>query len=283
MPSRNADIAKELDALIAEGAVCCSAVKPKSRLKQVLDSALSQESKGSDGSKETARKKDDSGREDEHQRTFGSQYQAWYSKALRIVEQLLPDRYDEFRELYRLDKKPKTLDEATYRISDYLHGTKARTGGVFGEPDFDTAEVSEKHLVCQVDILASARSRLDSALADISGTLEGTLLDDELATADELLKAKHLRSAGVVAGVVLERHLKRLITNHEITLRKRTQITSLNNALKEARVYDVPRWRQIQRLGDIRNLCGHDAEREPTSEDVEELIRGTEKVVATVF
>ncbi|HEY6729754.1 MAG TPA: hypothetical protein VI039_01885 [Solirubrobacterales bacterium] len=46
---------------------------------------------------------------------------------------------------------------------------------------------------------------------------------------------------------------------------------------------DVPRWREIQRLGDIRNLCGHAAEREPTAEEVEELIAGTEKVVTSIL
>jgi hypothetical protein len=55
-------------------------------------------------------------------------------------------------------------------------------------------------------------------LTDIEGTLEATLLDDELETARELLKAKHLRSAGIVAGVVLERHLKTVLANHNVSL-----------------------------------------------------------------
>jgi hypothetical protein len=109
------------------------------------------------------------------------------------------------------------------------------------------------------------------------------LLDDELATARELLKAKHLRAAGIVAGVVLERHLKRLITNHGVTFRKVPQIASLNDALKAAEVYDVPQWRRIQHLADVRNLCGHDGEREPTKDEVNELISGVDKVTKTVF
>jgi hypothetical protein len=32
---------------------------------------------------------------------FAREYQAWYSPALRVVEQLLPDRYEEFRGLYK--------------------------------------------------------------------------------------------------------------------------------------------------------------------------------------
>jgi hypothetical protein len=212
--------------------------------------------------------------------SFGSEYQRWYSQALRVVEQLLPDRYDEFRELYRLDKRPRVLDLGHYRISDYVQGSRVMQ---YEAEAFDAAGVALSQLLLQLNILESATDRLDSALTDIRGTLEAGLLDDELDTAQELLKAKHLRSAGVVAGVVLERHLKRVIANHEITFRKRAQIANLNNALKEARVYDLPQWRFIERLGDIRNICGHDKERNPTAEEVEDLIRGAEKVIATVF
>jgi hypothetical protein len=34
-------------------------------------------------------------------------------------------------------------------------------------------------------------------------------------------------------------------------------------------------------LGDIRNLCGHDKHREPTADEVEELIEGTERILKT--
>jgi len=136
----------------------------------------------------------------------------------------------------------------------------------------------------QIDILASAEERLGSLLADIESSLEATLLDDELATASELLRTKHLRSAGVVAGVVLERHLKGVAANHEVKLgRKKAQIGNLNDALKEARVFDNPLWREVQRLGDIRNLCAHDGEREPKSVEVRELIESTERIIKTTF
>jgi hypothetical protein len=214
--------------------------------------------------------------------SFGSPYQAWYSQALRVVEQLLPDRYTEFRELYRLDKEPKELTLTSYRISDYIHGVVMRDG--LGKEIFNAHKAAMTKFDDQIAILASANARLDSLLSDIEGTLEATLLDDELGTAGELLKARYLRSAGIVTGVVLERHLKGVLGNHGLGLgRKKSQIGNLNDALKEGKVIDVPRWREIQRLGDIRNLCGHDGEREPTAAEVQELIGGTEKVIAAVF
>lgn len=212
---------------------------------------------------------------------FGGQYQRWYSKAMRVVEQLLPDRYQEFKELYRLDKRPKELDVTTYTVSDYIHGTVVSRGGV---KRFEPMNVGMGKMKDQIDILSSARDRLDSILADIEGSLEATLLDDELGTASELLKAKHVRSAGVVAGVVLERHLKTVAENHEVGLgRKKPQIGSLNDALKDAKIFDNPRWREVQRLGDIRNLCAHDGDREPKTEEVRELVESTERIIKTVF
>jgi hypothetical protein len=251
-------------------------------MKGLADELEKRSSEGQPGSKAQGKaKKKATAKPKAKEGSFGSQYQRWYSQALRVVEQLLPDRYDEFRELYRLDKKKSgVLDIGSYRISDYMQGRRVTR---LGADAFDAAGVALSQLMLQLNILESATDRPDSALADIRGTLEAGLLDDELDTAQELLKAKHLRSAGVVAGVVLERHLKRIVSNHEIIFRKKAQIANLNNALKEAGIYDLPQWRFIERLGDIRNICGHDKERDPTAEEVEDLIRGTEKVVATVF
>jgi len=57
----------------------------------------------------------------------------------------------------------------------------------------------------------------------------------------------------------------------------------LNDALKEASVIDVPMWRLMQRLGDLRNLCGHQKEREPTKDEVFDLVEGCAKVTKSVY
>jgi len=46
---------------------------------------------------------------------------------------------------------------------------------------------------------------------------------------------------------------------------------------------DVANWRWIQRLGDIRNLCAHAKDREPTKDEVLELVNGVEKCIKTIF
>ncbi|MFC6759589.1 hypothetical protein ACFQFQ_08995 [Sulfitobacter porphyrae] len=53
--------------------------------------------------------------------------------------------------------------------------------------------------------------------------------------------------------------------------------------LKDANVTTLPQWRFIQHLADIRNICDHAKGREPTKEEIEDLVAGTEKVLKTIF
>jgi hypothetical protein len=213
---------------------------------------------------------------------FATEYQAWYSCALPVVRQILPDRHGEFRELHRLDKRPRELDPSTYSISDYLQGIRVVRG--FGrEEEFSSWHVAHTKFGLQLDILRAAADRLDSALGDITGLLEAALFDDELIAARELVKSGYLRSAGVVAGVVLEHHLQRLLKNHAVPFRKKPQIASMNDALKDANVYGVAEWRRIQHLGDLRNLCCHAGNIEPSRQNVEDLMAGVQTVTSSVF
>jgi hypothetical protein len=42
--------------------------------------------------------------------------------------------------------------------------------------------------------------------------------------------------------------------------------------LKDNNLLDIPEWRKIQFLGDIRNKCDHDKKEEPKKEEVADLI-----------
>ena len=109
------------------------------------------------------------------------------------------------------------------------------------------------------------------------------LQDEELKTASQLVEIS-LRAAGAVAGVVLEGHLQRVATNHGVGISKRNPtIADLNDPLKADGVYDLPTWRKIQHLADIRNYCDHKKEREPKEDEVKELIAGTDAIIKTIF
>ena len=227
-------------------------------------------------------KQGDSFLEKQGQRVTTFEYQSWYTKALAVVRQLMPDRLKEFEALYKIEKRTD-IDHSTYTISDYLLGLRV-TRVIYGD-DVDLPETAFiSRFQQQLAILKSAYTRLDSLLSDITGVLRADLFDNEIDAARSLLKAKHLRAAGTVAGVVLENHLSTVCDNHRIRIRKKNPtIADYNDSLKNEGILDVPTWRWIQRLGDIRNLCCHAKDRDPTTEEVEELIDGVEKATKTIF
>ena len=208
---------------------------------------------------------------------FGIVYQMWYSRASKVVELLGQERLEEFTSHYRIDPKRKTLDAGHYVIQDYVKNI------VPGGYPFNTNSVTRRRVINQLQILKSLESRIESILQDVTGHLLADIQDSELKVADQLRKVS-LRAAGALAGVILEGHLQRVTQNHNITIRKKSPtIADLNDPLKNKGVYDNPTWRKIQLLADIRNLCSHKKSREPTDDEVVELISGVNRVIKSIF
>lgn len=216
--------------------------------------------------------------------TFEREYQPWYSEAMAVIRQLTPDRLQEFLDLYKPARHQKTLDADSYGIQDWLKGVRASVHRTTHEKSFDDLVIASNHFSTQLQILGAAARRFESSLFDIRQVVQADLFDSELDRARELAKSGFLRAAGVIAGVVLEKHLCQVAANHNLVVRKKNPtIADLNDLLKNNSVIDIPAWRQTQRLGDIRNLCGHSREREPTPEEVEELISGVDRVTKTLL
>jgi hypothetical protein len=257
-------LAAEMDALVKEG------------WNVLVREVKTQEAKKSPQPKQKKAKAE----EGEKPFYLANEYQAWYSKALPVVRQLLPDRYAEFQEQYKVVQR-KEISFVTYGIADYLIGLQVTRGYEKVVDGFSAFTSKMQH---QLSILRSASDRLKSAVADIEGVLQSALFNSELQAAWDLHKKKHLRAAGAVAGVTLEAHLASVCSNHIISFRKANPtIADYNEALKADGVVDTPVWRHIQHLGDVRNMCVHSKDREPTAEEVEDLIRGVERLTGTLF
>lgn len=210
---------------------------------------------------------------------FCTGYQPWYSESLIVIKQLLPDRLNDFKSYYELPSHRKKITSQNYQIKDYLDALE--------NPEFfDLDSFEEKNAIPkfqqQLNILKAVQARFESSLFDIQQLVQADLFDNELEAAKMLNKNKFVRAAGAIAGVVLEKHLGQVLKNHNLTCKKDT-ISPLNDALKAGDVYDIPTFRKIQHLGDIRNLCDHDSKREPTQEDVDEMINGVDYIIKTVF
>lgn len=216
--------------------------------------------------------------------SFKGEYEKWYSEALEVIRQTLPSRYEDFRCLYRDDRRKgkDAVDHLTYTISDYMIGLTSTRGWekeIVVSPRSALPKFQQ-----QLAILQAAERRFESSLFDIRRLLQADLFDSEIDTARELLKNGYLRAAGAVAGVVLEKHLGEVCAAHRVMIKKKKPgISDYNETLKQAEVLDVPTWRFIQRLADLRNLCDHKRTREPKLEEIEDLIGGVEKVSKNIF
>lgn len=211
---------------------------------------------------------------------FRSEYEKWYSEALEVIRQVLPSRYDDFARLYK-DEKRKDVSYLTYTMSDYMIGLQTTRGL---DVVVDTKAAFPK-FEQQRKILEAAEKRFESSLFEIKRLLQADIFDSEIDTARELLKNGYTRAAGAVAGVVLEKHLEQVSRSHpNVTIKKkRPGIADYNEALKEAQVIEIPTWRFIQHLADLRNLCDHKKTREPKPEEIEDLINGVDKISKTIF
>jgi hypothetical protein len=214
--------------------------------------------------------------------SFESGYQRWYSEAIALVRQTLPDRLQDFLRHYEKPKTRKEITNENYRIEDYLQGIEVTRG-------YEKEKVVEKaaaipHFQQQLAIVEAAQARFDSSLFDIRQILEADLLDSELDAADYLAKNKFGRAAGALAGVGLERHLGQVCADHKLVISKKTPtIGDFNEALKSGGIIDLPQWRFIQHLADLRNLCDHARTPEPTAEQIADLISGVKKICKTVY
>ena len=206
-------------------------------------------------------------------------YQSWYSKALKVMHLLAPDRYEEFRRYYEADPKRKSLGYGTYVIHDYIKGVAP---GAWDLQDFDTRGQAALGMFNQLVILAAVIGRSKSILADIQGALLAELQDEEVDTAEALLKI-NVRAAGALAGVILESHLQKVAEARGVKIAKKAPtIADLNDPLKAAGVYDTAVWRKISYMADVRNMCSHKKSADPTAEQAKELVDGVRWAVKNV-
>lgn len=212
---------------------------------------------------------------------FREGYECWYSEAFYLIKTVLSGRLVDFQNYYE-NKKGDSLKKAITYTPPESYGLSIDTRFAYKPPK--QIDIAKSLFINQLNILKSAQSRFESSLFDIRSVLQADLFDSELDAARELLKHGFLRAAGAIAGVVLEKHFAQVCINHKVAVSKKDpSISDCNDLLKKESVLQVTEWRFIQRLGDLRNLCDHNKDREPTKEEVEELINGVEKITKTLF
>ncbi|WP_421523876.1 hypothetical protein [Pseudomonas yamanorum] len=211
---------------------------------------------------------------------FQYKYQSWYTKALRAVQHLASDRLTEFRGYYEIDPKRKSLGYGTYVIQDFFKGVVPNR---VRYPEFNSKAQVAQAFFNQLTIFRSIIDRADSLLGNIEEELYAEIQDSEIVVAKQLIKISP-RAAGALMGVVIEGHLQKVAENHSVKVAKKNPtISDLNDPLKNAKIIDTPTWRKITYLADLRNICSHKKDEEPTKEQVQELIDGADWLIKNVF
>ena len=209
-------------------------------------------------------------------------YQPWYTESFAVIRQLLPHRLSEFEKLYLGNEKRTQFNRLSYTIQDWM--LKRRAPFVTASrKEFDDFTIALLHFNNQIEILKSATIRFESALSDIRRLTQGDLFASELDQSRELAKNGFIRAAGVVAGVVLERHLKEVAEEHNLaTKKKRPTGGDYNTLLTDHSILNSAESLRIGWLLEIRHRCAHDKNIEPTREEVERLIAGVDEVTRTL-
>ena len=240
-------------------------------------------------------------------------YQAWYTKALRVIRQLYPERSDDFQAHYRelLALQRSTPSPSWYR--QVLHAMHRLTAGRSQEARDHASEGHDRprpgapetgrqtrmgmtitphgemipsvrltflaHFGQQLRILSAVRDGLEYVLADLHSTLYGDVENHVLAAVHTLFQHGHGRAAGALAGVLLEIHLAHVAAKYRVAMgAKAPDITMLNAALKRGGIYDGEIWRCIQRLGALRDVWVDASRRDPTIDELTTFIREVQTV-----
>ena len=214
--------------------------------------------------------------------SFTAEYQSWYSEALALIKQVLPDRLEDFISYYEYPRARKNITAENYRIRDYLQGLSITRN--LGRDVIVDGKAAIPIFIQQFNIVKAAKATLESSLIELTSLLQADLFDSEIDSARALAKSGFLRAAGAICGVVIEKHLKQVCNTYGVTIKKKNPVISdLNQALKDKNSISVPQWRFIQHLADIRNICDHDKGKEPDKNEIDDLISGTDKVLKTIF
>lgn len=216
---------------------------------------------------------------------FRKRYQTWYSFSLTMIKLLLPARILDFEKYYKCDNS-KTLSRTNFAIENYLLGDYILGTSIYPTPapKFTFKVEAIAKFQQQLAIVNACKNSIDSVLFNLETIMLGDLYDSELDAAVDLNKHKFYRAAGAIAGVVLEKHLKKVCKNHNISIEKlHPSIGDLTSMLYSEKIYLVTTHNHIISLASLRSLCDHDKENDPTREDVDLLIDGVKKIIHSVY
>lgn len=195
-------------------------------------------------------------------------YERWYNASYPLIAEYLPDRLDEFRERYEAIRSGLELDFDYIRENDIDNVGTLRSRMLTG-------------MVFQTNLLNSIPARVESESLKAKRAISGDIVSTEVQKAKELFDEGHVRAAGVIGGVALERHLLTLCESaeQELGFDRMYGITNLATTLSSASEISDDDQRLLEYLAGIRNKCSHASDKGPEKREVERMLNDIDEFI----
>jgi len=193
------------------------------------------------------------------QRKAIKSYQNWYSGAMILVKEYLPERVTEFT--------------SNYEVLSFLQLKRSRITSNKDEPVNEFIDVFDT----QRGILLSIPDVIEVKEMNLRKLISADFVESELDEVEILFKHKYIRCAGALAGVALEKHLVILCQINNVPYDHKDTINPLATNLYSNNVLDISELKKIEHLGSIRNKCDHPKDIKKL--EVRELIDETKKFI----
>lgn len=130
---------------------------------------------------------------------------------------------------------------------------------------------------CTALLQAASEDYKGGYLFNARGLIQAEVFDNVLEQADELLKSGYKDPACVIVGVAIETTLKELCTRNGI---QHSKLDRMNADLCKAGVYNMGMQKQITAWAERRNKAAHGQWNDYNSNDVADMIRGANRLIA---
>jgi hypothetical protein len=155
----------------------------------------------------------------------------------------------ELAKLQRWETSCLHLLEITFeRESIYYENSR----GVFWSMDL------VDHLTQGIELMKGAKEEIEKGfLYNIEHLISADLFDSVIEQADYLSKNGFKDVAAILGRVVIENTLKDIAKRETITVPEKTQLSELNQLLRDSSVYEKNIWRLVQAQIDLGNYAAH--------------------------
>ena len=204
-------------------------------------------------------------------------YEAWYTNALRMVQNLIPERLEDFVSAYK-NSRSGPIGSSNYTIQAYLLGMKVNHST---RADYDSTVLFRSLILRQVGILSSVIKAKPVSVGAQEDGLQAEFYTRALDQAQSLFETGQFVPAGVLAATVLENYLRWQWRKRNIRVNEQQRsLTEINDILFKFRTYTQTIWIRIQGLIPIAEACLDPKRRNPSKKEIGIMIGDLKKVLS---